>query len=416
MESKIKNLHKQKRKFNKISDNLFKTIFGTKQFFYMFLKDFIKEEWVKNLKISDLEIEPTEFADLKGRLRRCDVIYKVRIKNNCSFYIIVILEHQSKIDYAMSIRVTEYITYVYNYMFKNTPKKIREAKGFKLSPVIPIVMYNGSRDWDAELDIRDKINGSNYFASNELISCSYKLVSLNKETVESLSKLKDPLSLIFMLDGAKNSEELEKIMKLSEEYWEELKKALEDTAILDVIASCIENILGDNISFRAGVNNEKSKESLVTTREYIIEKLVKGEVQEMFEQHINFVNQYKSDYLKYFDKYQKIAEKFKQKEEAYERVRKREKEAIRREEEAIRKVEREEEARKREEEARKRELAESVFRICRLRGFKPQEHKSLDDFIKIVAYNSNALKIGLTEFAEEKAIDFKDVIDYIEKS
>jgi hypothetical protein len=72
----------------------------------MFIKDFIKEDWVTRLTIEDLQVMPVRFLNLRDGDRESDVLYKVNLKEE-EIFVFIHLEHQSKVNFLMPFRVIE---------------------------------------------------------------------------------------------------------------------------------------------------------------------------------------------------------------------------------------------------------------------------------------------------------------------
>ncbi len=91
----------------------------------------------------------------------------------------VLIKLQSRVDFTMPYRLLLYMMEIWRDVFRNTPKKIRERKNFRLPPVIPIVLYNGKYTWTAAKSFKDMI------AQNSLF-LEYILVDINRFNEEEL--------------------------------------------------------------------------------------------------------------------------------------------------------------------------------------------------------------------------------------
>ena len=222
-------------------DNIFKKIFEDKELFLMFLKDFVKRDWVKNIQIEDLQIMPSKFIGLREGTRESDIVYKISHKD-LKMYIFILLEHQGKVNFLMPFRVLEYMTRIWRSCIKDAGKKKSSTKEFLLPPIVPIVFYDGKDNWTAETEFQKKIKEVEIFKKN-IPKFEYELISLNKISIEKLEQLENAMSLILIIDKFKEPKDFEKLKALKTEFWEKIKEALKNENILEVVAECIENMM-----------------------------------------------------------------------------------------------------------------------------------------------------------------------------
>jgi hypothetical protein len=61
----------------------------------------------------------------------------------------ILIEHQSEPDRFMPLRVLEYVVMIYKHQMREWEKKHGNLDNFHLQPVLPIVLYTGTRTWDS---------------------------------------------------------------------------------------------------------------------------------------------------------------------------------------------------------------------------------------------------------------------------
>jgi len=111
----------------------------------------------------------------------------------------ILLEFQSTVDYRMPLRLFFYINEVLREHIKNSKDK-RNRKGFNVPAVIPIVLYNATKEWNAPRYFKDIVNKSELFGDN-IVNFKYELFDINNQyTKEELIKNKNITSAIFLLD------------------------------------------------------------------------------------------------------------------------------------------------------------------------------------------------------------------------
>lgn len=99
-------------------------------------------------KVSIDEIEKYNSSYISSKLvnSEADIVYKV-INENVFF----LIEHQTKIDYAMPYRILKYELEIIESVLID---KNYENKKYKYPIIIPIVLYTGNKKWNAKLDLR----------------------------------------------------------------------------------------------------------------------------------------------------------------------------------------------------------------------------------------------------------------------
>ena len=78
-------------------DSAYKYLFSNKKIFHELITSFIDEEFIKNIKLDDIEQVDKTFVTDEFIQRESDIIYKVRMDND-EIYIYILLEFQSTVD------------------------------------------------------------------------------------------------------------------------------------------------------------------------------------------------------------------------------------------------------------------------------------------------------------------------------
>lgn len=155
-------------------------------------------------EISSYEIEKYNSSYVTRMLknRECDIVYK--LKNKDIFFLI---EHQTKIDYKMALRMYEYSLEIIRSAIRG--KKINN-QNIELPAVIPIVLYTGNKKWNAPKkvsEIQAKLLGYNQEIDR------YNVIDVNEYTNEELLKGKTFITKAMLLEKTKDSSELKEILK-----------------------------------------------------------------------------------------------------------------------------------------------------------------------------------------------------------
>ena len=189
-------------------DKSYKLLFSHAQMVEELLRDFVREDWVKQLDFSTLEKYNNSFVteDLKKRFD--DVIWIVRWGKQ-RLYIYILIEFQSEIDNFMSVRIMTYLGLLYQDLIMSETVR----SGQKLPPVLPIVLYNGSQPWkNVPLDIRDAIARAPRGLEQYLPQLRYLLIDEGYYDNHELESSKSLVSALFQLERQQTPEDVRKII------------------------------------------------------------------------------------------------------------------------------------------------------------------------------------------------------------
>ena len=194
-EKTTKYLYEEKQQnINNKHDKTFRKILDNKKEFKKFLNKILK---LKN-EINEKNIEKynSSFVSEDFKNQEADIIYKIKGEE-----IFILVEHQTKIDYQMPLRILRYeMEIIRSRIIKNINNKI------VYPVVIPIVLYTGEKRWDASINF--EVRNSELAKYRGIKEVRYNLVDINEYTKEELLKEKNILSKIMIIENSKTSEEL----------------------------------------------------------------------------------------------------------------------------------------------------------------------------------------------------------------
>lgn len=130
-------------KINNSHDKIFRSILDRKKDACYIINKSLKF----NINENDIEKYNSSFITRHLENRESDIVY--RLKNDEVYFII---EHQTKIDYTMPLRMLEYKLEVMRSAIRG--KNINN-KSVKVPIVIPIVLYTGHKKWNAKLNLAE---------------------------------------------------------------------------------------------------------------------------------------------------------------------------------------------------------------------------------------------------------------------
>ncbi|MBS0288202.1 MAG: Rpn family recombination-promoting nuclease/putative transposase [Proteobacteria bacterium] len=143
-------MSKKAKKITHGYDHALKLLFSHPIMIESLIKGFVPEAWTKQLDFSSLQKVSVKHVTDDLRTRESDIIWKIDFKKK-SLYIICLLEFQSAIDKFMAVRVLTYIGLIYQDLIRHEHiEKVDE-----LPPVFSLVLYTGSKIWDAPTKLKD---------------------------------------------------------------------------------------------------------------------------------------------------------------------------------------------------------------------------------------------------------------------
>ena len=222
------------------------------------------------VKANQIEQYKSSFVTKQYKNRESDIVYK-DLKNKGIYYLI---EHQSKQDKMMAVRITEYSLEIIRSALDFMKKEKRE----EFPTVIPIVLYTGKGKWKIPQSLEDvqvKLADINLPSIG-----SYKLIDINTYSDDDLIKAKGALPKVLLMEkSTKNINKVKEIMN----KMEKAKLTKEETEMLSVYITNVvrekDNRLADELLEK--INKEREEENMgdfgQVLVDYIHESVAKGE-------------------------------------------------------------------------------------------------------------------------------------------
>jgi len=108
------------------------------------LRGFVPGIWVDALDLSTLERCSGSYVTDDLRDRADDIVWRLRWGSDW-LYVYLLLEFQSSIDAWMAVRIQTYLGLLYQDLIRAETL----SRTGRLPPVLPIVLYNGAKPWNA---------------------------------------------------------------------------------------------------------------------------------------------------------------------------------------------------------------------------------------------------------------------------
>lgn len=193
---KIKNDKNQET--HQYHDKIFRTILDDKKEFIEFLKKYMPDQGFEKLEEEDVEKYNRKFVTKRMKIKEADIIYKISKRN-----VFVIIEQQTKVEYGMAKRMTDYCMEIIN--------SVKTEKKYLYPLICPIVLYTGKGKWEAELTMSRM--QEEFYKIPSLDYPKYNLIDINNYTKEELIQESTAMSKALLFEKMKTKLEFEEILE-----------------------------------------------------------------------------------------------------------------------------------------------------------------------------------------------------------
>ncbi len=91
-----------------------------------------------------------------------DVLWRIP-RADGDLYVFMLVEHQSRIDHAMPLRVLFYMNAVWHKLYCAANADRRKTSSFRVPPILPIVLYTGEEPWASAIRLAEVIDSRGEF-------------------------------------------------------------------------------------------------------------------------------------------------------------------------------------------------------------------------------------------------------------
>ena len=204
----------------------------------------------EKIKICDIEEYTENFITSNYKDKVADIVYKYCPIDGVYF----LIEHQTKIDQNMPIRIAEYSLEIMKAEYK---------KG-KRAEIIAIVLYTGKRKWNVPTNLGTVSEENNENCKLVGMHTNYTLYCSNNYSDSELIKEGNALSIVLLLERTQSIESL--IKKINEILQSKLELSEESRQLITTyIVNVLKGILGEEKTkeLTNKLNNEKENFSML---------------------------------------------------------------------------------------------------------------------------------------------------------
>jgi len=187
-------------------DHSYKQLFSNPELVRDLLRGFILEDWVKELNLETLELVNGSYISDDLREREDDIIWRVQLDDSW-IYIYLLIEFQSTIDRYMALRLLTYL----GLLYQDLQKSGSLPPDGKLPPVLPLVLYNGQKEWNAPISITELIQDIAGGLAAYRPNFQYLLLEENKFAIDNLPA-RNLISAVFQLEKSQYPEDIRTVV------------------------------------------------------------------------------------------------------------------------------------------------------------------------------------------------------------
>ncbi len=198
---------------NKSHDHSYKLLFSEPEIVIDLLQGFVHDPWVKELDFTTLEKVSGSYVSDDLRDREDDVIWRVK-SGQSWIYVYLLIEFQSTIDKYMAVRLMTYMGLLYQDLI-STKQLLPGDKGSnkRLPPVLPVVLYNGEKRWNAATELKELIVNLPGGLEQYLPSLKYLILDEGAYKDSELTSLKNLVAAIFRLENSTSYKEVLEVIE-----------------------------------------------------------------------------------------------------------------------------------------------------------------------------------------------------------
>jgi len=214
VKKKETNIEKKKSEvIHQTEDKILKRLFSNQIIVKEFVRDFIKEDFVKDLNLDNMKLLPNDFITEELKSYSSDCLWELNYKKK-KLYLIILIEFQSTVHNFMQLRFLNYITQIYL-------KLLKQNKRMKILPfILPVLFYTGEKEWKKSNKFHDLIDISYESVKKYIPDFEYLNFNVSKQNLNDLKEMDSILSQLLAIDLEENIEQyntfLQKIRTISE--------------------------------------------------------------------------------------------------------------------------------------------------------------------------------------------------------
>jgi hypothetical protein len=119
-------------------------------------------ELLPRIDLTQMQVVPGRFVQRDYRHVESDLVLQAPVRSKAGgksrkILLYILIEHQSEPDRFMVFRVLEYVVMIYKRQLRLWQKEHESLDNFRFQPVLPIVLYTGTRTWSGMSPLREEV-------------------------------------------------------------------------------------------------------------------------------------------------------------------------------------------------------------------------------------------------------------------
>lgn len=188
-------------------DHSYKLLFSHPEMVIDLLQGFVKEPWIAQCDFSTLEKVSGSYISDDLRDREDDLIWRMRWGDDW-LYVYLLLEFQSTIDHFMAVRILGYLALLYQDLIRTEQLGTQD----KLPPVLPLVLYNGERRWQAPTHLEPLIHPAPMGLEAYRPQLSYLLLDEGRLALDDLTQTRNLVTALFQLENSRTEQDIQIVL------------------------------------------------------------------------------------------------------------------------------------------------------------------------------------------------------------
>jgi hypothetical protein len=118
------------------------------------------------LDFTRMTVDPTSYIASDYRHLASDLVLQLPFRQGGGgrfLTLYVLIEHQSEYDALMLLRLHDYLVQIYKGQLRAWEHRHKSPAGFRLQPVLPVVLYTGTHPWPTLGRLADLMEGAEWF-------------------------------------------------------------------------------------------------------------------------------------------------------------------------------------------------------------------------------------------------------------
>lgn len=142
-------------------DRFFREVFSRLAWSRDFLRTQLPQAIVETLAIETLELRPGSFLDEALQQYFSDLLFRVSLRTGRDAYVYVLLEYKSYVERFVGLQLLRYKVEIWEQVRAEhrAAKTQKRPQQRKLPPIFPLIVYHGTRKWQAAQQFADLIEG-----------------------------------------------------------------------------------------------------------------------------------------------------------------------------------------------------------------------------------------------------------------